>query len=79
MLFELPAGRRLFEGENVSDILASMLRKEVDLSGIPARFQKLIRLCLMRDSRQRLGHISGARLLLDEAPAVVVPMAARGQ
>ena len=72
VLYELLTGRRLFEGENVSDILAAVLRQDVDLKEVPERFQRLIRLCLTRDARQRLGHISGARLVLDEAPAAVV-------
>jgi len=71
VLFELLTGRRLFEGENVSDILAAVLRQDLDLSGVPARFQKLLGLCLKRDPRQRLRDISGARLLLDEVPAPV--------
>ena len=79
VLYELLTGRRLFEGENVSDILAAVLRQDLDLSRVPARFQKLIGLCLKRDSRQRLRDISGARLLLDEVPAPVEVSASRRQ
>jgi len=71
VLFELMTGRRLFEGDNVSDVLAAVLRQEIDFSVVPERFRKLIRLCLKRDARQRLSHISGARLLLDEMPAAI--------
>jgi hypothetical protein len=66
VLYELLTGRQLFAGETVSDILAAVLTRDSDLSAVPPRFQRLLRLCLTRDPRQRLRDISGARLLLDE-------------
>ena len=38
VLYELLTGRRLFEGENVSDILAGVLRQDVDLKDIRRGF-----------------------------------------
>ncbi len=66
VVYEMLTGRPLFRGETVSDTLAAVLTREPDFSGAPARFERLLRLCLVRDSRQRLSHISGARLLLEE-------------
>jgi Tol biopolymer transport system component len=73
VVHELLTGKRLFRGETVSDTLAAVLKDEPDLSGVPERYRRLLRLCLTRDPRQRLRDISGARLLLHhdlvEAPA----------
>jgi serine/threonine-protein kinase len=69
VVYELLTGTQLFQGDTVSDILASVLKNDPDLSAVPPRFHKLLRLCLTRDPRQRLRDISGARLLLEEAPA----------
>src|SRR5205823_6604196 len=65
VLYEMLTGRALFEGETISDTLAAVLRADPDLTAVPPRFQRLLRLCLTRDPRQRLRDISGARLLLD--------------
>jgi hypothetical protein len=35
-----------------------VLRQDVDLSQIPLRFHRLLRLCVARDPRERLSHIS---------------------
>src|SRR6185369_137548 len=70
VVHELLSGRALFGGETVSDTLAAVLRQEPDLGAVPARFRRLLGLCLMRDPRQRLRDISGARLLLEDTPAM---------
>ncbi len=71
VVYELLTGKQLFEGESVTDTLAHVLTRDPNLSEVPPRFQRLVQLCLVRDPRQRLRDISGARLLLDEAPAAV--------
>jgi len=73
VVYELLTGRQLFGGETVTDILASVLRQEPDLSAVSPRFQRLLRLCLTRDPRQRLRDISGARLLLEEPVSAATP------
>src|SRR6516165_9676474 len=62
VLYELLTGRRLFEGVTVSDTIASVLKTDPDLSAVPGRYQRLLRLCLVRDPLRRLRDISGARL-----------------
>ena len=85
VLYEMLTGRRLFEGETVSDTLAAVLTKDPDWSklpsGTPAPLRRLLRLCLVRDVRQRLHDIGDARLALeeiaaDDAPSVPAPTTA---
>jgi serine/threonine-protein kinase len=88
VLFEMLTGRRAFEGEDVSDTLAAVLRAEPEWaafpSDTPAAVRTLIRRCLERDPRRRIADISTARFVFDEAssisaasPAAAPPMDAR--
>jgi serine/threonine protein kinase len=71
VLWEMLTGRRLFEGEAVSDVLAAVLRDEPDWEilpdNIPPGVGRLLRRCLRRDPARRLRHIGDARLELEEA------------
>jgi Tol biopolymer transport system component len=73
VLYEMLAGRRLFEGETVTDVLAAVVRQEVDWSALPAAtpsgVRALLQRCLERDSRQRLRDIGEARIALERAGA----------
>jgi Tol biopolymer transport system component len=66
VLYEMLAGRRCFEGGEVSDVLAAVLRQEVDWSALPQatppRLRRLLERCLDRDPRQRLRDIGEARI-----------------
>jgi serine/threonine-protein kinase len=84
VLFEMLTGRKLFDGETVSDTLAAVLRQDVDWAQLPAAtpasVRRLLRHCLDRDPKQRLHDIGDARLELDEAnaePAVAQESAAK--
>jgi Tol biopolymer transport system component/tRNA A-37 threonylcarbamoyl transferase component Bud32 len=70
VLFEMLTGRRLFPGETVSDVLAAVLRADVDWTvlppGVPAELRRLVRRCLERDRRNRLHDIADARIALEE-------------
>jgi eukaryotic-like serine/threonine-protein kinase len=75
VLYELLTGRRLFDGGTVSDVLAAVLRQDVDLEALPAEtpdgLRNLVARCLERDPKQRLRDIGEARVLLSrplEAP-----------
>ena len=72
VLFEMLTGRRLFEGETVSDVLAAVLTREVDFGllppSTPPAVANVLRRCLARDPRERLSWIGEARHLLREAP-----------
>src|SRR6185369_2569247 len=77
ILYELLTGKRCFDAPTVSDSLAAVLTRDPDLSAVPPRFHRLLQLCLARDPRERLSHISGARLLLDEPEPIAVAAAPR--
>jgi serine/threonine-protein kinase len=68
VLCEMVTGRSPFKGETVTDTLAAVLSKDLDLDVVPERFRELVRRCLYRDVRKRLGWIGEARGML-EAPA----------
>src|SRR3984885_6083073 len=64
VLFEMLTGKRLFEGETVSDTLAAVLTKEPDWEQVPAKVRRLLRACLQKAPEQRLQAIGDWRLLL---------------
>jgi Tol biopolymer transport system component/tRNA A-37 threonylcarbamoyl transferase component Bud32 len=71
LLWEMLAGRRLFVGETVSDVLAAVLTREPDWSALPPRIppgvRELLRRCLERNPRNRLRDIGDARLAIEAA------------
>ncbi len=73
VLWEMLTGRKLFEGETVSHVLASVLKDEPDLDALPpstpSRLRELIERCLRKKPRQRLQSIGDARVLLEEYSA----------
>ncbi|MCG6926986.1 MAG: serine/threonine-protein kinase [Acidobacteria bacterium] len=70
LLYEMLTGRRAVPSQTVPDLIASLLRDEVDLSALPAEtppaLHRLIRRCLRRDPRQRFQDVGDARLDLEE-------------
>jgi protein kinase-like protein len=64
VLYELLMGRQLFGGDNVSHILAGVLKDPIDLSPIPQTLRPLLARCLDRDVRTRLRDIGEARIWL---------------
>jgi len=70
VLYELLTGGPLFGGETVSDVLAAVLTREIDLGRLPAgtraELRTLLRRCLERDPRRRLHDVADARIVLDE-------------
>jgi hypothetical protein len=73
VLYEMLSGRRLFDGETVSDVLAAVLKTEPDWSELPAAtpaaIRQLLRRCLERNPRNRLHDMADARIVIDEALA----------
>ncbi len=79
VFYELLTGERLFKGEEVGDVLASVIKDQPDLSRVPPQTRRLLLSCLQKDPKQRLSSVADAKLLLDEpaGAAHVPPSAAR--
>ena len=77
VLFEMLSGRRPFEGEDVSDAIANVLKSEPAWQLLPGdtpiSIRRLMRRCLEKDPQQRLQHIGDARLEIDDAQRVSLP------
>ena len=71
VLYEMLAGRRAFTGDDVSELLVSVLRDAPNFdelpAGTPSAVRRLLRRCLEKDPRKRLRDIGDARVELDEA------------
>ncbi|MGH9383249.1 MAG: serine/threonine-protein kinase, partial [Vicinamibacterales bacterium] len=69
VLFEMLSGQRAFKGEDVSDVLAAVLRQEIDWKALPAdtprKIRRILERCLERDPKRRLRDIGDAWLELD--------------
>ena len=73
VLFELLTGTRTFDGEDLTDIISSVVKSEPDWNALPADVPEQIRLllkrCLAKDRRTRVSDISVARFLMTETIA----------
>jgi eukaryotic-like serine/threonine-protein kinase len=70
VLFEMLTGKRAFDGEDVSDTLAAVLRGEPEWTALPAETPRVLRTlierCLSRDRRQRIADMSVALFVVSE-------------
>jgi tRNA A-37 threonylcarbamoyl transferase component Bud32 len=70
VLYEMLAGRRGYQAEDVSETLAAVLTRELDWtalpSNLPPKLHALLRDCLVRDPKQRLRDMGDARRVLDQ-------------
>jgi eukaryotic-like serine/threonine-protein kinase len=70
VLFEMLTGKRVFDGEDVTHIIAAVVRLEPDWSALPgdcpSPVRTLLRRCLEKDPRRRIADISTALFVLDE-------------
>ncbi|MGD8441060.1 MAG: serine/threonine-protein kinase, partial [Holophagae bacterium] len=70
VLWEMLTGHKLFEGETVSHVLASVLKDDIDMDelppGTPAHVRRLIARCLRKKPRERLQAIGDARIALED-------------
>lgn len=69
VVYELLTGERLFKSADISDTLAQVLTKPVDLSRVPPRARRLLKRCLERDPKLRLRDIGEAQFLIEDTPA----------
>jgi serine/threonine-protein kinase len=79
VLFEMLTGKRAFDGEDATDTIALVVRGEPKWDALPADLPESIRLlvrrCLEKDRKKRIGDISTALFIMSE-PSLVT--AARG-
>jgi len=68
VLYEMLTGKRAFEGDDVADTLAAVLRGEPDWDAVPADVppyvRTLVRHCLEKNRAARIGDIAAARFVL---------------
>jgi serine/threonine-protein kinase len=72
VLYEMLTGKRAFEGDDIADTLANVLKVEPDWSrlppALPPAITVLLHRCLAKDARQRCGDMAAALILIDESP-----------
>ena len=80
VLYELLCGRPAFEGEDVTEILAAVVKTNPDWQALPAatpvKIRDLLRRCLQKDKTLRLRDAGDARIEIYEAqiaPATLQP------
>jgi serine/threonine-protein kinase len=73
VLYELLTGKQVFTGEDVTEILASVVKSEPDWSLLPADtphgIRTLLRRCLHKDKRQRIPDAAAVRIGIEDAMA----------
>jgi len=71
VIYEMLTGKRAFDGDDVSDTFASILKSQPDWTALPndtpAAIRRLLRRSLEKDPRRRLSDMADARLEIDEA------------
>jgi serine/threonine-protein kinase len=71
VLYEMLTGRRAFQGRTASDVLAAVLRDDIDWTALPAEtpreVRRLLRRCLRKEPRDRLQNAGDARIELTDA------------
>jgi serine/threonine-protein kinase len=86
VLYEMLTGRKAFDGETVTDVLAAVVTRDPDWSVIPettpARIRELLRRCLEKDPQRRLRDAGEIRIAIEDviarpqsdvAPMVAMP------
>ena len=68
VLFEMLTGKKLFDAGDVSEMLASVLVKDPDISSIgqhvPDHVRSVVRRCLVKDPKERLRDMGDVRLAM---------------
>jgi Tol biopolymer transport system component len=71
VLFELLTGRQAFNGEDITEILAAVVKSEPDWNWLPettpVKIRDLLRRCLQKDKTLRMQSAGDARIEINEA------------
>ena len=87
VLFEMLTGHRPFAGDEVSDVLASVLAREPQLAaipdGVPSNVRQVLKACLQKDPKKRIHDMADVRLALsgafETAPVGDIPLGVPGR
>ena len=78
VLYEMLTGRKPFEGEDATEVMAHIITREPDLGCLPAELPEpvrdLIRRCLRKDAGMRLPDIGAARIAILESEDASTPV-----
>ena len=66
IVYEMLAGVRPFSGDDITEMLAAVVKDQPDLAKVPLQLRRLIGRCLEKDPRRRLRDIGDVWDLLDE-------------
>jgi len=73
VLYELLTGKQAFEGEDITEILAAVVKTEPDWQAfppaVPAKIRDLLRRCLQKDKALRMRDAGDTRIEIQEALA----------
>ncbi len=71
VLYEMLTGRRAFDGETITDVIAAVVTRDPDWTALPAStptsIRRVLTRCLTKDPRQRLADASTLRIEIDDA------------
>ncbi len=73
VLYEMLTGTRLHRGETTTEVLASVIKEDVQWDQVPMQVRRLLRKCLEKDPQKRLRHIGDVMALVDDTPAAPAP------
>ena len=69
VLYEMLTGKRAFEGEDLSDTLATVLKSDPDWNvlpaNVPAQVRAILKGCLEKDRKARIPDVSVVRYVMD--------------
>jgi serine/threonine protein kinase len=79
VLYEMLTGTRAFAGDDVSEVLASVLAREPDWARLPSTLSPALgtylRRCLHKNAKQRIADAPDIRLALEGAFETAIPQA----
>jgi serine/threonine protein kinase/Tol biopolymer transport system component len=83
VLFEMLTGRQTFQGETVTDIIASVVKSDPDFRALPAKLhpkaEELIRRCLAKNRKDRYHAIADVRVELETIMADPLGLLVKGE